>query len=176
MAESEEMMSRGTARFASADEVFAELEEVHGSPCPGLAAWTWQGVEPARCQTSTLPFVPSPSTRRWRSPLDSAEGAQPPSATSGWCSQSCRGRAGGGRGRALRLLLLRHATPGAGAGLASTRQGRQSRAVPTPPCHRRCLLPHIIPRRNPASSWPKLAAVRNQWAASSWSRSTPTPS
>ena len=28
MAESEEMMRRGTARFASADEMFAELEEV----------------------------------------------------------------------------------------------------------------------------------------------------
>ncbi len=30
MAESEEMMRRGTARFASADEMFAELEEVGG--------------------------------------------------------------------------------------------------------------------------------------------------
>lgn len=30
MAESEEMMSRGTARFASADEMFAELEKADG--------------------------------------------------------------------------------------------------------------------------------------------------
>ena len=30
MAESEEMMRRGTARFASADEMFTELEEVCG--------------------------------------------------------------------------------------------------------------------------------------------------
>ena len=30
MAESEEMMRRGTARFASADEMFAELEEAGG--------------------------------------------------------------------------------------------------------------------------------------------------
>ncbi len=30
MAESEEMMRRGTARFASADDMFAELEEVGG--------------------------------------------------------------------------------------------------------------------------------------------------
>ena len=30
MAESEEMMRRGTARFASADEMFAELDEVGG--------------------------------------------------------------------------------------------------------------------------------------------------
>ena len=30
MAESEEMMRRGTARFASAEEMFAELEEVGG--------------------------------------------------------------------------------------------------------------------------------------------------
>ena len=30
MAESEEMMRRGTARFGSADEMFAELEEVGG--------------------------------------------------------------------------------------------------------------------------------------------------
>ena len=30
MVESEEMMRRGTARFASADEMFAELEEARG--------------------------------------------------------------------------------------------------------------------------------------------------
>ena len=30
MAESEEMMKRGTARFASADEMFAELEKADG--------------------------------------------------------------------------------------------------------------------------------------------------